>query len=182
MSNYALARDHPYIPSVLLGGRESSMTRAIPSNGRTTKVSLVAVIAGINRDIVVREYADPAAPNGVRMAVVDPAYHRPRRGYNPLLTHYTQGSLNTVRKTADEDAYANSRLANLLAKRQKVQGNARGTKFLTPYNLFSGAVHMLTVGGPDEWNTVPQIRAFLVSLAWSFGIECPEVEIPDLHG
>lgn len=153
------------------------MTRPISAHGRSTKISCAVVVHGVSRDIIVREYADATDPDGYVLRVVEPAFHGPVDGYDPFAPHYTQHGLNSVRKVAHEDAYANRRFSLLVSKAEKRQGTKRGQKFLRPMNLFQIAVHMYTVGGPDEYNTVPELQKLVRKLAEAFGIQVvPTVE------
>lgn len=117
----------------------------------TTPVSGVVIIRDVARDFVV------VVKNGIP-AVVDPAYHEPIMGYDPLLPHYTQHALNAVRKIADKDAYADHRFSLLIAAAAALSGK-RGMKFLRKMNLFEIATHM-TQWSPEHWS--PERRQQLV--------------------
>lgn len=145
------------------------MTRISATYGRTTEIHAVVIIRDVCRDIVVRQWLDETEPDGVRVDVVDPAYHEPVMGYDPMAPHYTQHALNTLRKVADADAYADHRFSLLVAKAFALNKN-RGRKFLKPRNLFEIAAHMMTVGGPSEHNTPDKIQAMVSKLARRFGI------------
>lgn len=128
----------------------------------TTPVSGVVLIKGIFREMVVRVFA------GVPR-VVDPAYHRPIKGYHPMLEHRTEHAVNAVRKTADEDGYANHRASLLIGKAARVQGNARGLKNYNKqqqWTLFDLVTHM-TSFDPEHW-TPERVQKLHEDLAAQF--------------
>lgn len=129
----------------------------------TTEISGVVVIRDVCRDFVVRVF------QGVPK-VVEPTFFLPIMGYDPMLPHYTQHALNSLRKAGDNRAYAGSRLSFLLREAEELNGQ-RGRKFLTVRNLFEHSAHMMSVGGPSEYNTPEAIAEMIGKLAAGFGIE-----------